>query len=143
MTKKTSKKSASKRGTTTANNAATSLPQSADIPKGMKQMGGGYAPTWKPEEVGESLHGQVSGVPREVEFKQGRKTVQRRVMEVTDQEGNRHAVWESAALGALFDDLVEAGEGAEGREMYLRFDGLGKKKAGQNPPKLFTIAVSE
>lgn len=139
--KKVAKKIAKKTASNSAN-ATAALPQSANIPEGMKQMGGGYAPTWKPEEIGDALHGAISGIPREVEFKQGRKTVQRRVMEITDMEGARHAVWESAALGALFDEMTELGEDAEGTEVYLHFDGLGKKKAGQNPPKLFTVATA-
>jgi len=106
-------------------------------------MGGGYAATWKPENVGDSLHGKVSGIPREVEFKQGRKTVQRNVMEVTDLDGSRFAVWQSAALGELFEAIAAMGDAAIGQEVYLCFDGLGKKKPGQNPPKLFTVAIAE
>lgn len=135
--KKVSKKRNSKPASA---KASAALPQSEGIPEGMKQMGGGYAPTWKPEKPGEELHGTVTSGVRDVEFKQGRKVVQRRVMEVTTNEtAERFAVWESAALGELFDDIAERGEGVE---VYLRFDGLGKKKAGQNPPKLFTVATA-
>jgi hypothetical protein len=60
-------------------------------------------------------------------------------MEVTAKKsGERFTVWESAALVELFDQIKETGEGPE---VYLRFEGLGKKKPGQNPPKLFTVAI--
>ena len=136
--KKTSKKSASRKPASAK--AAASLPDSQNIPDGMKQLGGGYAPTWKPENPGDCIHGTVTAGVREVEFKQGRKVQQRRVMEVTLKDSDvRFAVWESAALGELFDQVADHGEGLE---VYIRFEGLGKKKAGQNPPKLFTVAAA-
>jgi len=139
--KKATKKASTRKPA--AASATANLPQSNDIPEGMKQMGGGYAPTWKPETPGEALHGTVTAGIRDVEFKQGRKTVQRRVMEVTSMSGEqRFAVWESAALGELFDNIAGGGDASIGAEVYLRFDGLGKKKPGQNPPKLFTVALA-
>lgn len=138
--KKTAKKSASRKASASAS-ASANLPQSDKIPEGMKQVGGGYAPTWKPTEPGEVLHGIVSDQVRTVEIKQGRKKDERRVFELTDNAtGDRYAVWESAALGDLFDIVTERGVGTE---VFIQFDGLGKKKAGQNPPKLFTVAVAE
>ena len=141
--KKTSKRTSKK--TSAAKSAAasaSSLPQSSNIPKGMKQMGGGYAPTWKPEDIGESIHGTVTSEVKMVPMKIGRKQVERRVMELTaiNGSGDRWAVWESAALGELFDTITERGEGVE---VFLQYDGLGRKKAGQNPPKLFTVAIAE
>lgn len=130
----------------TTRKASASLPQGNDIPAGMQRIGSGNAPTWKPE-VGDSLHGTVTDAVKVVEFEQRRKVggkmttekVERRVFEVTDEAGDRHAVWESAALAELFDQVVEHGVGLT---VYLRFDGLGKKKPGQNAPKLFTVAVA-
>ncbi len=141
MTRKTSKKTASRKA----------LPQSNDVPKGMKQMGGGYAPTWRPENEGDTITGPVSDPVKTVEFEQRRKVkgkwetekVERRVCEVTNSDdGQRYAVWESAALVELFDALVELGDDAVGTEVYICFTGLGKKKAGQNAPKLFTVAMA-
>lgn len=135
----------------TATRKAAALPQSSNIPKGMKQMGGGYAPTWKPEKEGESLHGLVSAPVKTVEFQQRRKvkgkfveeTVERRVCEVTNKaDSKRYAVWESAALVELFDSLALLEDKAVGTEIFVQFDGLGKKKAGQNAPKLFTVAMA-
>ncbi len=139
MTKKTSKKKASKKvSKTTAKATASALPASESVPEGFEEIGGGYAPTWKPEEM-RVLHGPVTGGVREVEMTIGRKKQTRRCMEVTAQKsGERFTVWESAALGDLFDRISETGEGPK---VFLRFDGLGKKKPGQNPPKLFTVAI--
>lgn len=137
------KKKASAKGSATASakrngkgNAA--LPPAGDIPEGMKQLGGGYAPTWKPE-TGDSLHGNVSSAIRTVEMKIGRKVQERRVFELTTKDDQRFAVWESAALSELFEQVEEAGVGFE---VYIRFDGLGTAKKGQNPPKLFTVAAA-
>lgn len=137
--KKTAKKTAkktSKKSPATAD--ATALPETQAVPEGFEEIGGGYAPTWKVEDL-KVLHGPVTGGVREVELTIGRKKQTRRCMEVTRKKsGERYTVWESAALGELFDTIAERGEGPE---VYIRFDGLGKKKAGQNPPKLFTVAI--
>lgn len=121
-----------------------SLPQSADIPSGMKQMGGGYAPTWTPVEIGDSIHGVVSDLPKELTLNKGTKKENvTRVMEVTDMEGERFAVWDSAVLASLFDEIEGLDDAAIGVEIYIKYDGLGKKKPGQNPPKLFTVAIQD
>lgn len=136
--KKTTKKSAAKPATQSA------LPSTSAIPEGMKQMGGGYAPSWKPETIGETLHGLVTGQVREVEFKQGRKVVQREVMEITSiKDETRTAVWRSAALGEFFDAIAALGDDFAGQEVFLQYDGLGKAKPGQNAPKLFTVALAD
>ena len=133
MAKKTSKKSASA--------SASALPQGEGIPEGFEQVGGGYAPTWKPEEHGKLLHGPVTGGVREVEMTIRKKTEIRRCMEVTQKKtGERLTLWESAALAELFETIAETGEGPE---VYMRFNGLGKKKPGQNAPKLFTVAIKQ
>ena len=121
-----------------ANAAATALPNSEEIPEGFEEIGGGYAQTWRVEDRA-VLHGPVTGGVREVELTIGRKKQTRRCMEVTAKKsGERFTVWESAALGDLFDQIAETGEGPE---VYIKFKGFGKKKPGQNPPKLFTVAI--
>ena len=132
---------AKKKATPLAAVPAASLPQSANIPEGMKQMGGGYAPTWSPTEIGDSLHGIVSAMPKDLVLNKGKRSeIETRVMEVTDMEGERHAVWESALLSDLFDEVVVQGSEVE---IFIEYTGLGKKKAGQNPAKLFTVAIAE
>lgn len=116
------------------------LPPAGDIPEGMQQLGGGYAPTWKPAAEGEALHGIVTGGVRMVEMTIGRKKQERRCFELTTHgDEQRFTIWESAALGELFDQVTEHGEGLE---VYVRYDGLGTAKKGQNPPKLFTCAAA-
>ena len=136
---KTAKKKAAKK--TAPASAPAALPESEESPEGFEQVGGGYAPTWKPEEHGKLVHGKVTGGVREVEMTIGRKKTNRRCMEVTQKKsGERLTLWESAALVDLFDQIAETGEGPE---VFVRFDGYGKKKPGQNPPKLFTVAVKK
>jgi hypothetical protein len=138
--KKASKKTSKKRPAKAKASATASAPAREDIPKGFTQMGGGYAPTWDVEKRA-VLHGTVTGGVREVELTIGRKKQTRRCLEMTTLDGaERFTVWESAALGDFFDHVTEAGEGGE---YYLRFEGYGKKKAGQNPPKLFTVAAKD
>jgi len=138
MAKKAKKKAAKK---TAPASASAALPESEEIPEGFEQVGAGYAPTWKPEEHGKLVHGKVTGGVREVEMTIGRKKTNRRCMEVTQKKsGKRLTLWESAALVDLFDQIAESGEGPE---VFVRFDGYGKKKPGQNPPKLFTVAVKK
>lgn len=116
------------------------LPKASSIPEGMRQLGGGYAPTWEPEE-GEELLGTTSTEVKLVEMTIGRKKQERRCVEITTEDDQRFTVWESAALGELFDELQGRGAGVP---IFLRFDGLGKaRKAGQNPPKLFTAAIGD
>jgi len=130
-----------KKSKATAKAKAEALPPAGEIPEGFEQIGGGYAPTWKPEDGTRLLHGKVTGAVREVELTIGRKKQTRRCMEVTQKKtGERLTLWESAALGDLFDSIAETGEGPE---IFVRFEGHGKKKAGQNPPKLFTVAIKE
>ena len=118
---------------------AKSLPQGNDIPAGFNQIGGGYAKTWDPAQ-GDTLQGPTTSAVKVVSMKQGRNTVDRRCVEITDTDsGERHTLWESAILRDFFDALEESGEGTE---VYVRFDGLGTAKKGQNAPKLFTVAIA-
>lgn len=129
-----------KKKTSRRSKPAKALPAGSGIPEGMTQIGGGYAATWEPKE-GEALHGPTTTDVKEVEMTIGRRKQVRRCVEITDEASEqRFTVWESAALGDLFDSLAEAGKGTV---VYIRFDGLGKaKKAGQNPPKLYTAALA-
>lgn len=118
---------------------AKSLPKADAIPEGMTRIGKSYAPSWDVEAMG-ILAGKVTDIVREVTIpaKGKRPEATRRVFEVTTVEGERFTVWESASLSEFFDAVADKGEGAE---VWIRYDGLGKKKPGQNPPKLFTPAI--
>ena len=105
-------------------------------------MAGGFAETWKPVDVGDSIHGVVSMAPKELTLNKGtKKENTTRVMELTDLDGAAKAVWESATLVTLFD-TVEAFNNPLGFDVYIEFTGLGKKKAGQNAAKLFDVATA-
>lgn len=126
MTKKTAK----------AKTAKASAPQ---LPKGFTQIGGGYADSWIPEDQ-PTLQGTVTGEVKEVEMTIGRKKTTRRCLEFFDNESQMSfTIWESAALGHFFDHVANEGPGGE---YFIRYDGLGKAKKGQNAPKLFTVAAA-
>lgn len=109
------------------------------LPKGYTQIGGGYADSWIPEDQ-PVLQGTVTGEVKEVEMTIGRKKTTRRCLEFTDAESQMvFTIWESAALGHFFDHVQEEGPGGE---YFIRYDGLGKAKKGQNAPKLFTVAAA-
>jgi hypothetical protein len=109
------------------------------IPAGFKPTSGSYAPTWDPANNSEhpsELIG-VWGKEREVEVRRGRGVQKNRVCSVTTEDEQVWSVWCSATLTGLFD------EAKEGDTVYMRFDGLGKAKRGQHPPKLFTTGIAE
>jgi len=112
-----------------------------DAPEGFRTLGGGYGETWNPEP-GDVLTGIVTAQVREVEVKRGRKIVNTRAMEVTDADGKRHTVWDCATLTPLMDEVQGMGADAVGVAVWMKFDGLGAKKPGQNPPKLFQSAIA-
>lgn len=124
----------------TVTESAVALPEGEAVPEGFEKIGGGYAPSWKPEEM-RVLHGTVTGGVREVKLTIGHKKQTSRCLEVTRKKsGERLTVWESTVLTPLFDQIATTGEGPE---VFLRFEGLGKKKKGQHPVKLITAAVKE
>lgn len=108
---------------------------SGNVPKGMKALSGSFAPSWDPEKV-PTLEGSFGAI-KTVPLKQGSKTVDRRCVEFTANDGERYTVWESAGLKTMFEE-VEPGTG-----VYIHFDGYGEAKKGQNAPKLFTVGVDD
>lgn len=113
----------------------------AALPKGFTAIGG-FGKSWPNDETknGEAIQGVVVEydeitVPR----KRGNKTVNEKVnnLKLETGDGTVYTVWESAGLRALFEeDYTDV-------EVWIRFDGMGRKKRGQNPPKLFTVAYNE
>lgn len=114
--------------------ASTLSKSNGEIPKGMKALSSTFAPTWQPTKEGESITGTMGEV-KTVTLQQGKKQVERRCVEITTAKDERYTVWESAGLKTMFED-VEADS-----EVYIRYDGLGVAKRGQNAPKRFTVAV--
>ena len=123
--KKTSKKTASRKPAASGNG----------VPEGFTPVLSGYAETWQPE-IGDSISGDVVEVKTHT-IRRGRKEVETRVMTVQKDDGTHASVWESALLAALFNDVVPG----ESR-VYIRYDGQGTAKKGQNPPRLYTCGIA-
>ena len=107
----------------------------ATLPKGFQPIGG-FATSWPNEEtkIGDAIQGIVSGYD-EIPVKRGKKTENVELLRLEGNDGRDYTVWRSSGLAALFDeDYTDV-------EVYIQYNGLGKKKPGQNPPKLFTIGA--
>lgn len=119
-------------------NSARKAPQ---VPRGMRLLEGGYAKTWNVDEQAE-LEGEVRSVPKTVTLNEGtKKETQRQCVEVHTTDGERYTLWESAALGSLFERLSNAKDLP--MRVWLSFRGYGVAKKGQNAPKLFDVAIGE
>ena len=107
------------------------------LPKGFTSIGG-FGASWPNDETkaGEAISGTVIEYD-EFEVVRGGKKQLAETLKLETDDGTVFTVWRSAALGHLFD------EDYTDLQVWLRFDGLGKKKRGQNPAKLFTTAYNE
>lgn len=116
-------------------------PVQAALPKGFTSIGG-FGKSWPDEDTkkGAAVQGLVIEYDSiKVTRKRGGRNVTETVnnlkLETTD--GTVITLWESATLKSLFaEDYTDI-------EIWVRYDGLGKKKHGQNPAKLFTLAYNE
>lgn len=116
---------------------AATTSNSAQVPKGMKVIQGGFAKTWNVDEM-PVIQGSISEAPKTVTLNKGtKKEADRRCVEVKTSDGDRYTVWESAALVALFDNLAEEAP----CKVWIAFKGYGTAKKGQNAPKLFDSAI--
>lgn len=108
------------------------------LPKGFTSIGG-QGETWRPTKRGASITGTLAGVRVvKVERKRGGKLVKEpcKVYTVRDSDGGEIQLWQSAGLRAM--ERVK-----KGQKVFIRFDGMGKAKKGQNAPKLYTVAVAK
>ena len=106
----------------------------AALPKGFTAIGG-FGKTFPGEDTkpGEAIQGVITDYHENIKTQHG--VTANLKLEAAD--GEVYTVWQSAALAVLFDeDYTDV-------EVFIRFDGLGKKKGKKNPPKLFTLAVNE
>jgi hypothetical protein len=110
----------------------------SELPSGFKAISKG-GDTWRPKHVGDSISGILIAV-KSVHFdeeKKGRKVVRQErdvnVYTIKTKDGDV-GVWESAGLKALQDVKKK-------QQVFIRFDGMGRAKPGQNPPRLYTVAV--
>lgn len=111
----------------------TAVARGANLPKGYEAIGG-FSESWKPEKAGDSIEGTVSGF-RDVEVTRGKKKEASRIMEIECKDGKTRSVWHSAGLNSLFE------RAEEGSQVYIRFEGMGKAKRGQNAPRLYTCGI--
>lgn len=106
----------------------------AQLPKGFTAIGG-FGKTFPGDDTkaGEAIQGVVLEYQENIKTQHGVTAL----MRVETATGEIYTVWQSAGLAVLFDeDYTDC-------EVWIRFDGLGKKKGKKNPPKLFTLAVNE
>ncbi len=106
----------------------------AALPKGFHSIGG-FGITFPDEHTkkGTAIQGVVTGYRENIKTQHGVTSN----LTIETKDGETFTVWESAGLAVLFeDDYTDV-------EIWLRFDGLGRKKGKKNPPKLFTLAVNE
>jgi len=108
--------------------------KTAQLPKGFTSIGG-FGKTFPGDDTkpGEAIQGVVTDYHENIKTQHGVTSN----LKIETSNGEIYTVWQSAALGVLFDeDYTDV-------EVWLRYDGLGKKKGKKNPPKLFTLAVNE
>jgi hypothetical protein len=105
------------------------------LPVGYKPIRG-FAERWD-YDAQPAVEGEWGEV-RTVEIKRGRKVEEGRVCDLVQDDGVSLAIWESAGLRGLFE------QAEPGQRVYIRYDGLGTiRKAGQNPPKRFTVGIAD
>lgn len=106
----------------------------AALPKGFDSIGG-FGKSWPDDDtkIGEAIQGVVTEYHEDIKTQHGKTSN----LKLESKDGEIYTVWNSAALNILFDeDYTDV-------EIWLRFDGLGKKKGKRNPAKLFTLACKE
>lgn len=123
------------------NSNSNSKRNTAQVPKGMRVLEGGYAQQWDVDAL-PVLEGTVNSVPKTVTLNKGtKKEAERQCVEVHVKDGGRYTLWESAALSALFERLQA--EKDLPLKIWVAYRGLGVAKKGQNAPKLFDVAISD
>ena len=106
------------------------------LPKGFTPIAG-RGQSWPNENTkpGDMIQGTIVEYD-EVTVGTGKKKRDVQIAKIETPKGHVYTVWESAGNGALFEYEVET-------EVAIIFDGYGKAKGGNNPPKLFRMGVKE
>jgi hypothetical protein len=105
------------------------------LPKGFQPIGG-FGASWPGDDtkVGEMIRGIVTEYDEVTVTREGKK-VQVENLKLEADDDRIYTVWQSAGNRALFDeDYTEI-------EVAIRYDGLGPKKRGRNPARLYSIAA--
>jgi hypothetical protein len=126
-----------------AKKKATRRASNGSSPAGFRKVETHLAGFWKPEIPGQSVQGIV-GEAVEVQGKDGKLNTFYSLTLTTNDAGpikgkddKRVEVGEGQMIGVGGKMLLIFLRGREGKEVYISYTGLGPKKPGQNPPKMF------
>ena len=118
-------------------------------PEGFREIDNSLAGFWKPTEVGQTLQGVVG---RQMISKgaEGKPNVFYAIR-ITDPKSGPIVTGEDEEVTIEGGELVGVGGailgtflgGREGQEVFLVFKGMGEKKAGKNPARLYATYVKE
>ena len=111
--------------------------KAAGLPEGYTAIGG-FTPFWQPKKAGDTLEG-VFGERREIAKKKVRKGEKKTqtIATITQDDGTAFSIGESAMLRPLFENA------SDGDRVYIEFQGMGKKKPGQNAPRLYKLGIQQ
>ena len=106
------------------------------LPEGYQAVGG-FVDFWEPKK-GDVLEGTF-GDRREIKRKNPQKGQSKTmtIATITREDGTAVSIGESAMLRGLFEKVED------GDNVYIRFDGFGKKTKGRNPPRMYTVGIQE
>jgi hypothetical protein len=122
-------------------NTSASLPEATPVPEGFRQISQERGILWDHEDM-PVMMGTVKGPIQTVTVQTPQGPQDRRLFLCEEKETEEvYAIWESATLTPLFTELESLDDIHV--SVFIRFDGYGQKKPGQNPPKLFTTAVAD
>lgn len=108
----------------------------ASMPKGFRQISGGNFPPVHDFKKVAILEGVVQEI-KTIATKIGRKAQDTRLMVIADTDGVLTSVWESAALGGLFDEVKK------GDTVHIQFTGMVEVKGREQKMKGFIAGIKE
>ncbi len=117
---------------------------SANVPSGFKKIETKLAGFWKPIKAGQSVQGVV-GPMIETKGAEDDKPNRFYTIRITDPKKSGPIVSEEKTVEVEKGDLVGVGgamllnflDGREGMEVFLVYEGLGAKKPGKHPAKMY------
>lgn len=124
--------------------AAAAVNGSGDAPEGFRKIETHLMGFWKPEKAGQTVQGIVGEAVERIGL-DGKPNTFYSITLTTDdaapiktrEDGKTIAVTAGQMIGVGGKMLLVFLRGREGKEVYLRYSGLGPAKRGQNAPKLF------
>lgn len=124
--------------------AAEAVNGHSDAPEGFRKIETHLMGFWKPEKEGESVQGIVGEAVERVGL-DGKPNTFYSITLTTDDAGPVKTREDNKTIKVTAGQMIGVGgkmllvflRGREGKEVYLRYAGLGPAKRGQNAPKLF------